>query len=108
MDLLAELLTCAQDFLLVHRHKAVVVDNNLTVANDGAGASSGGVEYEVADDVELGGRYPFVASQIPQYEICLFTHFDAADFLLKLKRLRSVDRCHVKRKRSRCPGGHLE
>src|SRR5690349_1963966 len=48
LDLLAELLTCAQDFLLVHGHKSVVVDNNLTVANDGAGASSGGVEYEVA------------------------------------------------------------
>ena len=52
LNLLPKLLACTQDFLLVHCHQPVVVNNRLSVANYSAGAPSGGVENEVADEVE--------------------------------------------------------
>ena len=108
LDLLPELLACTQDFLLIHCRKPVVIDNGLPVANYSAGAPPRGIENEIADEGETRGGDPFVASQIPQDEICLFAHLDAANFILKLQCPWSVDSRHVKRDRFRCPGRNLE
>src|SRR5262249_27114381 len=101
-------LACTQDFLLIHRRELVVVDERLSVANNGSGAASCAIENKIADQVEPGRGYPLVTAQIPQDEISSFSNFDTADHSLTLQCHCAIDCRHVQHHSFRGPRGNLK